>query len=1199
MRCPKCHSTIRSGIKFCEECGYRLETTCLACKARIPLGIKFCGECGSKLNRLSEHIPEDISFEEKLRKIQKYLPKGLTEKIISKKEKIEGERKQVTVLFCDMQGFTPLVDLIGAEKAFSIMDQVYELLIHKIHDYEGTVNEMTGDGVMALFGAPIALEDAPQRAIRSAYAIHRAVTKFNEKKQATGDSFPLIKMRIGIHSGIVVIGSLGNDLRVEFKAVGDTVNIASRIEGLAVPGATYVSEETFKLTEGFFRFEAVGPKNIKGKAGPIRIYRVIAPSTRKTRFDVSAERGLTALVGRERELELLLDGFKRVKSGKGQAFSIVADAGLGKSRLLYEFRKAVANEDVTFLEGRCLSFSRNVAYHPVIDILKSNFDIQEDDGEEQIKEKLSNGLKAIGAEESHCFPYLMELLSIDEKNLDPKRISPESQKDRINEALNRVAIKGAEIRPLVMAFEDLHWIDKNSEDSLKSWLNAISGTRAMMIFTYRPEFVHTWGGKSYHNQLNLNRLSNRESLDMAYQLLQAKQIDRNLEDFILEKTEGVPFFIEEFITSLTDLNLIEHQDGAFHLSESIPQGTIPSTINDVIMARVDGMPEGAKEILRIGSAIEREFSFRIIERVMGISDHELMLHLSALKDAELIYERGVFPESIGVFKHALTQQVVYGSIVTEKKLKLHEAIGNAIEEIFWNNLDDYFAILSEQYCQCMNWKKCVIYSIKTGDRAASLFAWHEARKNYEIALNNISETDPEQKAEILGKLAIVAMFDLDVEVSLKYALSALELFERLSDRENQLSMLMHIQSIYSGGYLDGSKEDKAIGYLKKAAEIVENEPDTLEKGLIYQRTAHLYLHRGQPSLTLKWAKKAENLFSDIGVKMGTSIGTAKTYIGQIEEGFAYNENNWDSVLKAGNPLIVAILGHEITLARALCKDVPNGRIWGEKILPEVARAGERFEGYLLRPMTMIYALSGETSKCQPLCTKEIEIERKTLMSCFFEDAAGVGLYHLRHGEWEEAEKYLNWATTIHKERNNVAAFGACCFVHGSLCLTQKKYQEAEEYLLKSLDICRRGGNVIFELWVLPILCEVHIKAGEIKKAEVCLKNGLDLLKPNRNWFGLPGLIFLSKAMLESANQNWSASVRSFELSIKLSQKYELAWDEAKANLEMASMLMETNQPGKNKLAREKLTIASQIYQAIAAKKDYSMVLGKLNEIKHL
>jgi class 3 adenylate cyclase len=258
-------------------------------------------------------------------------------------------------MFCDMEGFTRLSEKLGSEDAYSIMDHVYEILIHKVHDYEGTVNEMTGDGIMALFGAPIAVEDAPQRAIRSAYSIHREMVKFNDKMKQERESIPPLKMRIGIHSGPVVVGTLGNDLRVEFKAVGDTVNLASRMEELAEPGTTYVTGDTFMLTEGLFRFEALGEKGVKGKEEPVEIYRVIAPSTRRTRFDVSAERGLTPLVGRERELELLLNGFERAKGGRGQAFSIMAEAGIGKSRLLYEFRKAVSNEDVTFLEGKCLS----------------------------------------------------------------------------------------------------------------------------------------------------------------------------------------------------------------------------------------------------------------------------------------------------------------------------------------------------------------------------------------------------------------------------------------------------------------------------------------------------------------------------------------------------------------------------------------------------------------------------------------------------------------------------------------------------------------------------------------------------------------------------------------------------------------------------------------------------------------------------
>jgi class 3 adenylate cyclase len=322
---------------------------------------EFCNKCGHKLSLPPETPPKDLSFDEKLTKIQRYLPKGLTEKILSQKDRIEGERKQVTVMFADMEGFTSLSERLGPEEAYTIMDQIYEILIHKVHDYEGTVNEMTGDGIMALFGAPIALEDAPQRAIRSAYGIHREIARFNDRMKQEKEGLPQLKMRIGIHTGPVIVGTLGNDLRVEFKAVGDTVNLASRMEGLAEPGATFVSDETFKLTEGFFRFEALGTKEIKGKEEPVNVFRVIAPSTRRTRFDVSAERGLTPFVGRERELELLLDGFERSKTGRGQAFSIVAEAGVGKSRLLYEFRKAVSSEDVIFQEGKCLSYSRGVA----------------------------------------------------------------------------------------------------------------------------------------------------------------------------------------------------------------------------------------------------------------------------------------------------------------------------------------------------------------------------------------------------------------------------------------------------------------------------------------------------------------------------------------------------------------------------------------------------------------------------------------------------------------------------------------------------------------------------------------------------------------------------------------------------------------------------------------------------------------------
>jgi len=734
MKCPKCQFENREGVRFCEQCGAKMESECPNCGATIPLGSKFCGECGHNLTLPSEQPPKDLSFDEKLDKIQRYLPKGLTEKILSQRNKIEGERKQVTVMFCDMAGFTALVEKLVPEEGYSVMDKVYEILIHKVHDYEGTVNEMTGDGIMALFGAPIALEDAPQRSIRSAMAIHREMARFSDRIKEERESIPPLKMRIGIHTGPVVVGTLGNDLRVEFKAVGDTVNLASRMEGLADPGTTYVSENTFRLTEGFFLFEALGEKQVKGKKKPASVYRAIATSTRRTRFDISAERGLTPFVGRERELELLLDGFERSKSGRGQAFSIVSEAGLGKSRLLYEFRKAVTGEDVMFLEGRCLSYSRGIAYHPVIDILKANFDIGETDRDSEIREKVIRGLKILGVDETTTLPYLLELLSVKESGIDTIHISPEAKKDRIMETVKRIALKGSEIRPLILAYEDLHWMDKSSEDVLKYVLESIPGASVLMIFTYRPEFVHTWGSKSFHSQITLNRLSNRESLIMISHLLGTENIDSDLEELILEKTEGVPFFIEEFIRSLNDMKIIEGEGGKYSLAKGIESLTIPSTIQDVIMAKVDSLPDGAKEVLQTGSVIEREFSYEIIKRLMAFPEQELLSHLSILKDSELLYERGIFPQSVYVFKHALTREVAYNSLLLKARKKIHEKIVIVVEDLYPESLGEYYELFAYHSLQGEDWQRAYRYNREAGLKTFSLSAYEEAQKYFEAAL---------------------------------------------------------------------------------------------------------------------------------------------------------------------------------------------------------------------------------------------------------------------------------------------------------------------------------------------------------------------------------------------------------------------------------------------------------------------------------
>jgi len=757
MKCRSCQFENPSGMKFCGKCGARLGLFCPKCNSPNPPDFTFCGECGHRLSVQQDTThPRPISLDEKIAKIQRYLPGGLTEKILSQRDKIEGERRQVTIMFVDMKGFTPLAESLGPEETFALMDQVFEILINCIYEYEGTVNELRGDGVLALFGSPIALEDAPQRAIRSSLAIHREIVRLSEKLRAE-KAIPPLLVRIGINTGPVVVGTLGNDLRVQFTAVGDTINMAARMEQLAEPGTTYVTENTFRDAEGFFRFEALGERRIKGKKKPVSVYRVIGLSTRRTRFDVSAERGLTGFVGRRRELELLLEALDKAKAGRGQAISIIGEAGVGKSRLLYEFRKAVANENILFLEGKCLSYGRSDAYHPIVDMLKSNFNIEDEDQDAEVTEKVKRGLTTLGIEEISTQPYLLELLSVKDSGIDSISMSPAARTDRILSSLKRLTLKRSEQRPLVLAFEDLHWIDKSSEESAKYLLESVPGARVMMIFTYRPEFVHTWGGKSFHSQVNINRLSNQESIAMVAQILGSDDVAMDLSDLILERTDGVPFFIEEFVRALKDMEIIKRNE-SYHLAQDIDRVTIPSTIQDVIMARLDSLPDATREMLQAGSAIDREFSFKLIQAVTELPELELLSHLSALMYAELIYERGVFPESTYIFKHAITRQVIYDSILSNRKKALHQKVGKAIEELYRDNLDGYYSILADHFMLGEDFQKSADYSRLTYERARKQAAFPSAiayAQKRIVALERVRRT-PEVQRQLIDATIDVA-----------------------------------------------------------------------------------------------------------------------------------------------------------------------------------------------------------------------------------------------------------------------------------------------------------------------------------------------------------------------------------------------------------------------------------------------------------
>ena len=1014
-------------------------------------------------------------------------------------------------MFCDMEGFTRLTEKLGPDDAYTIMDQIYEILIHKVHDFDGTVNEMTGDGIMALYGAPIALEDAPQRAIRSSLSIHREMVKFYDELKQEKDLIPPLKMRIGIHSGQVIVGTLGNDLRVEFKAVGDTVNIASRIEGLAEPGTTYITEDTFKLTEGFFRVEALGGRKIKGKEKPFQTYRVIAPSTRRTRFDVSAERGLTPFVGRDRELELLLDGFERSKTGRGQAFSIVSEAGVGKSRLLYEFRKAVSDENVTFLEGKCLSYSRGVAYHLHIDILKANFEIRDSDRDFEIREKVKKGLKMLSVEEGSTLPYLLEQLGIKNSYIDEVSVSPDIKRNRIIEALKRIVLKGSEIRPLILAYEDLHWMDKSSENVLKYIMASIPGARVLMIFTYRPEFVHTWGGRSYHSQITLNRLSNRESLGMIAHLLGTAKIKRELEDLFLMKTEGIPFFIEEFVKSLKDLKIIEKKGNTYGITKDIRTVTIPSKIQEVIMSRIDMLPERAKSLIQIFSVAGREISHKLIKKVMGLPENELLTRMSFLKDSELLYERGIYPQSDYIFKHALTQAVAYDSLLIEKRKEIHEKIGKSIEESYPDRLNDYYETLAYHYSRSNNHKKAYQYLKSAGQKAIRSYSFFEAFNLFKDALNTLNWIPPTEQT--IKEQINIRLLLSDCIYPLGYPEDSMKILEegkRLSEEHKDKRSVADFHRKIGYYYGSEGKHLLAIKYHEDSLQEIKKINDFDLTVQVIAELCVLYARAGQflkvVTIAPSILKLAESKKNDDDLLFMTAISYARLLavyglslglLGDFFKGKTYLNKSLLAAIEINDVFIIAVCEFHYGYYWIYKGDLTAAIEHLQKSIKYFKKAKSTYPlDAVYSYLAYAYYLFGDLNTAREHAETSISIQSSTKFKAFSSVQYWVLSSIFQDLDKQEiAQSYIQEALRL-SQKNNQSAFEALAWITLGRIIKKtdpRKIEKAKEHILK-------GIKVMEELKLRSHSAIGYLNMGELYSDTVQQEKAKEYLRKAKEMF---------------------------------------------------------------------------------------------------
>ena len=725
---------------------------CPKCQHENSEDARFCNGCGHNLTILSELSPPNLSFDEKIDKIQRYLPKGLTNKILSNRDKIEGERKHVTVMFCDMEGFTPLVERFGPEDAYSVMDQVYEILIHKVREYDGTVNEMTGDGIMALFGAPIALEDAPQRALRSSLAIHREMAQFGDKLKENKPGIGPLKMRIGIHTGPVVVGTLGNDLRVEFKAVGDTVNLASRMEGIAEPGTTYVTKETFQFTRSLFQFEPLGEREVKGREKTVSVYKLLSAKEDVYRPRLGSERMIySEMVGRDRELDKLEFQVVKAINGEGSIVNIIGEAGIGKSRLVAELKTREVVKRVTLLEGRAISMGRNLPFHPIIDLLKQWARIREDDTEAKAFERLETAIRNVCPEDFYeVLPFVATLMGmkLSGKYAEKvKGIEGEALEKLILKNVRDLLIKATDLTPLVIVAEDLHWADTSSIDLMGSLFRLAERQRILFVNVFRPGHSDTVDRiaetvreilPAYYVEIVLQPLDGRMSETLINNMLNLRGLHHPIIDQIIERADGNPFFIEEVVRSLIDEGAVVLVDGSYQVTEKIDRTAIPHTINDVLMARIDRLEEKTRELVKIASVIGRNFFHRILAEVARTIE-DIDNKLSYLKEIQLIRERRRLEELEYLFKHALAQEVAYESILLKKRKELHLKVADSIEKVFRERLHEFYGMLAFHYSRGEDEEKAEEYLIKAGEEALKASASSEALHFYQEALNLYQE----------------------------------------------------------------------------------------------------------------------------------------------------------------------------------------------------------------------------------------------------------------------------------------------------------------------------------------------------------------------------------------------------------------------------------------------------------------------------
>ncbi len=746
MLCPSCQSENRTGRRFCAKCGSALALPCPSCGFSNQPDEGFCGGCGR---------PVAAPGAAKVPPPQAHTPPHLAEKILSLREALEGERKQVTVLFADIRGSMELLEGRDPEDARRILDPALQAMMEAVHHYEGTVNNLLGDGVMAIFGAPLAHEDHAVRACYAALDMQTRMRAFAEDVRRTHGVE--VAIRVGLNSGEVVVRAIDSDLHMDYSAIGETTHLASRMEQMALPGTVRLTAETLRLVEGYVQVTPLGPVPVRGVKEPVEVFELLGAAPGRRRLQVSATRGFTRFVGRTAELQALGQALDNAGGGHGQLAALVGDPGVGKSRLAWEFTHSHRTKGWLVLESSSVSYGRVTAYLPVRDLLRSYFQIEVGDDGRKVRAKVVGKLLTLDERLRSLLPALLSLLEVPLEDAGWLALDPPRRRQRTLDAVKRLLLRESQEQPLCVLMEDLHWIDSETQAILDGLVESLPTASLLLLVTYRPDYGHGWGGKTYYTQLRIDPLPLESAEELLESLLGGDASLLAVKRLVIEHTEGNPFFLEESVRSLAETGVLAGERGAFRLAHAPTTIQVPANVQAVLAARIDRLPADQKRLLQSASVIGKDFTLDLLEAISDVSGDDVRRGLSRLQSAEFLYETRLFPRIEYTFKHALTHEVAYASVLADRRHALHALIVEALEVMSPGATGEHVEKLAHHAERAELWDKAQVYLRQAGARAVGKAALRESAAYFERALQALDRL-PRSRESI--EQAIDVHFDL-------------------------------------------------------------------------------------------------------------------------------------------------------------------------------------------------------------------------------------------------------------------------------------------------------------------------------------------------------------------------------------------------------------------------------------------------------